>query len=67
MQITVSEPEKRTGSSSVKQDTYVVYLIECKYAHALSSPPNSLKLSASCVDIDGISRHRLAYNALCPV
>jgi len=32
MLISVSEPEKRTGSSSVKQDTYVVYLIECKYA-----------------------------------
>jgi sorting nexin-4 len=30
MQISVSEPEKRTGNSSVKQDTYIVYLIETK-------------------------------------
>jgi len=32
MHVSVSEPEKRAGNSSVKQDTYVVYLIECKYA-----------------------------------
>jgi len=32
MHISVSDPEKRTGNSSVKQDTYVVYLVECKYA-----------------------------------
>ena len=31
----MSEPEKRTGNSSVKQDTYVVYLVECKYADLL--------------------------------
>jgi len=30
MHISISEPEKRTGNSSVKQDTYVVYLIETK-------------------------------------
>jgi len=37
MNISVSEPEKRTGNSSVKQDTYVVYLIECKYAYSFFS------------------------------
>jgi len=38
MEVSVSEPEKRTGTSSVAmQDTYTVYLVETKYVLKLDS------------------------------
>jgi len=55
MQISVSEPEKRTGNSSVKQETYVVYLIECKYAlffrSTSESRPNNIRGGGTCPSV----------------